>query len=152
MALHRKVLVLVVLVAAAAASGCLVGGVASGGTAYVVEGPQMTKRFTNISNTGGMLHVEDAVRTWLIRGQLPLPVMDEGVHEFSIRTARWAKVTGARGGRVVQVCDGEEIVAEYTVAWDKVPVEYRLVSATNMLYAGELDVSEVPVLRTYNVE
>ncbi len=80
----------------------------------------------------------------------PLPVLPEGSHNFSIRVgADQVRVPGSRGARRVELFDGQTLLAEYVVAWDKTPEEYRVVSATNRLYEAPLDVSKVPALPTY---
>ncbi len=85
-------------------------------------------------------------------GELPLPVLGDGVHSFHLKAGNFAEAKGAQGARIVQLLDGEVIIAEYTVAWDRVPPQYRLVAARNLLYDGELDVSKVQVLKTYEVD
>ena len=147
----RNLLMIAALASVVAVAGCewlLISGAAGGG--YVGAGPGVTQAFTDISNSAGAQHVGDAVQTWLTRGQLPLPVLPEGSHNFSIRVgADQVRVPGSRGARRVELFDGQTLLAEYVVAWDKTPEEYRVVSATNRLYEAPLDVSTVPVLPTY---
>ena len=70
----------------------------------------------------------------------------------SIRSTTSVNVKGSLGARAVELWDRNRLVAEYVVAWDRQPEQYRLVSAQNKLYGGELDVSAVPVLQTNFVE
>ena len=57
--------------------GCLVGAVAGVGTAYVLTEEEQTNILTDVYNVRGEKHVADAVKTWLDRGQLPLPVLPD---------------------------------------------------------------------------
>lgn len=147
----RKALVLAVIVLAPMLGGCaesmLVSSVAAAGGAYMLTEQQQTDAMTDIGNLGGDAYVEDAVRVWLERGELPLPVLPDGSHSFRAKKGDAAKVQHARGARVVRLYDGKQLVATYVVAWDRRPLEYRVHEATNMLYAGELDVKTTPVIR-----
>ena len=149
----RPVLLIAVLASAALLSGCewlLLWGGTSGG--YIATGPDATKAFTDMSNSAGAANVGHAVETWLDRGQLPMPVLAEGSHNFSVRVGSdQVDVKGSRGARRVALFDNGAVVAEYVVAWDKTPEEYRVVSATNRLYDAPLDVASVPVLTTYTI-
>ena len=114
------------------------------------SGPEVTQRLTDMSNSGGAVYVGDAVQMWLDRGQLPMPVLPEGSHSFSVRVGtQQVRVPGSRGARIVQLFDNGNPVAEYLVAWDRTPEEYRVVSATNLLYDRPLDATNVPALKTY---
>jgi len=143
----RKALVLVVILLVPSLGGCLVGAVAGGGSAYVLTSQQQTALGTDIFNLGGDEYVEDAVKTWLARGQLPLPVLPDGTHTFGVRRGEGVKVKHSRGARVVTLYDGGRPIATYVIAWDRRPLEYRVHKATNLLYAGELDASTAPVIR-----
>ncbi len=147
----RNILMVVGLASVAMLCGCewllLSGAVGAG---YVDSGAQTTKAFTDCSNSAGAAHVGDAVQTWLNRNQLPLPVSGEGSHNYSMRVGtQGVDVTGSRGARRVELFDNGNLIAEYVVAWDKSPEEYRVVSATNCLYDAPLDVTAVPPLPTY---
>lgn len=126
------------------------GGLAGGGavyTDYCENGAVMTQSITTFYNRDEANQVGDAVRVWLDRTQLPLPVLADGPHNFSERVARVVNVPDSRGARAVDLYDNGNLVAEYVVAWDRQPPQYRLVSATNLLYEGKLDVEDVPELQ-----
>jgi len=149
----RNILLVAVLASVAGVAGCewllLTGAV---GGSYVASGERATQALTDQANSTGALYVDDAVQTWLNRGQLPLPDLAEGSHSLSIRVGtQQVRVPGSRGARRVELFADDLPIAEYVVAWDKVPEEYRVVSATNLLYDKPLDVENVPVLPTYNV-
>ncbi len=147
----RHILIVAGMASVAMLCGCewlLVSGAAS--ECYVETSGPMTKAFTDCSNSAGAAHVGDAVQTWLNRNQLPMPVSNEGSHSYSVRVGgQGVDVKGSRGARRVELFDNGVLIAEYVVAWDKTPEEYRVVSATNRLYDAPLDVASVPVLPTY---
>ena len=144
----RKPLLLLLVLPVVLTAGCqwllLTGAV--GGT-YIATSDQHTKDWTDLFNSEGAKHVEDAMRIWLDRGQLPMPVLPEGSHNFAFRVGKAVDVKCSRGARTVEFYDNDRLVADYVVAWDRRPEEYRLVSATNRLYDGVLSVDDVPVLR-----
>ncbi len=149
----RNILMVAGLASVAMVCGCewllLSGAVGAG---YVDSGARTTKAFTDCSNSGGAAYVGDAVQTWLNRNQLPVPVSGEGSHNYSLRVGtQGVDVKGSRGARRVELFDNDVLVADYVVAWDKTPEEYRVVSATNRLYDAPLDVTAVPVLPTYGI-
>jgi hypothetical protein len=154
----RKALLLGVVLLAPVIQGCVLGGyLASAGAltvGYAALSEPATTGMTDISSVGGVRYVEDAVKIWLERDQLPLPVLEEGEHTFTIRSTGFVRVKGARGARVVQLKEKykgqDRLIAEYVVSWDSTPEQYTLVRAVNRLYAGKLDVSSTPVLKTYN--
>jgi len=156
----RKILTATLIALAACMQGCLISwplasstAVVTGTTgAYVATSEPATECLTNLSSVGPVVNVTDAVREWLNRGELPLPVLGDGVHTFHLKAGDFTGVKGARGARIVQLLDGEVVIAEYTVAWDRVPPEYRLAAARNLLYEGELDVGRVPILKTYEID
>ena len=150
----RKVLLLMVVpLLCGMAAGCQWLTLAAGTeAAYEVTATPATDRLTNLAHVEGSLYVGEAVKVWMDRGQLPLPVLEDGVHEFDIRPTKYVEMKGSLGARVVELWDRNRLVAEYVVSWDRRPEEYRLVSAQNKLYEGELDVSAVPVLKTNYVE
>ena len=156
----RKFFTTILVVLAACMQGCLVTwplasstAVVTGATgAYVATSEPATECLTNLSSVGPVVDIEDAVREWLNRGELPLPVLGDGVHTLHLKAGDFAEVKGARGARIVQLLDGEVVIAEYTVAWDRVPPEYRLAAARNLLYEGELNVDRVPLLKTYELD
>ena len=149
----RTVLLLIGAMGLAMTAGCQWLGMWAGAHAlYVVGSEPMTKAATDMSNSGGAAYVGQAVTMWLDRNQLPMPVLPEGPHDFSVRVGVAVDVKRARGARVVELLDGPQLIAEYVVAWDKTPEEYRLVSATNRVYEGALDVSDVPVIQTYHLD
>jgi hypothetical protein len=127
---------------------------AATGVGYETTAKSTTDDFTKLAFIEGSMYVDKAVKVWMDRGQLPLPLdaMADGVHDFSIRSTTSVNVKGSLGARAVELWDRNRLVAEYVVAWDRQPEQYRLVSAQNKLYGGELDVSAVPVLQTNFVE
>jgi len=149
-----------VLLAAAVACVPLVAGcewvmlTAGTGAAYEATAKPTTDALTQVAHVEGSLYVDKAVKVWMERGQLPLPLdaLTDGVHDFDIRSTKSVTVKGSLGARVVELWDHGRLVAEYVVCWDRKPEQYRLVSATNKLYGGQLDVSAVPVLQTNYVE
>ena len=148
----RKILTAILITLAACMQGCLMGAITATTGGYIATSEPATECLTNLSSVGSAFDVEDAVREWLNRGQLPLPVLGDGVHPFHLKAGNFAELTGARGARIVQLLDGEVVIAEYTVAWDRVPPEYRLAAARNLLYDGELDVGRTHVLKTYELD
>lgn len=147
----RKVLVGIVIVLMASVQGCLVGSTAGVTGYYVTRSKPMTARMTEASNAGGVLDVEEAVKIWLQRNQLPVPVFD-GRQEFKVRATQMVQIKGMKGGRKVELLAGEKPIAEYVVSWDKTPLEYRVLLAKNLLYGGNLNVDNVPVLKTYDLQ
>jgi len=141
---HRKVVLLMVVALAPTVSGCLVGAVAGAGTAYWLTAPQQTEVMTTLWNQSGENYVEDAMKTWLDRGQLPLPVLPDGMHTFSLLKTDYVTVPHALGAQTVALYDRGRLIAEYVVAWDRRPLEFRVAKATNRLYDGDLDVSTTP--------
>jgi len=150
----RKVLLLMVVpLLCGMAAGCEWVTLATGtGVAYEATAKPATQAMTQLVHVEGSLYVSEAVRLWMERGQLPLPVLEDGVHDFSIRPTKAVTVKGALGARTVELWDRNRLVAEYIVCWDRKPEEFRLVSARNRLYGGDLDVTSVPVLKTNYVE
>lgn len=145
----RKILLVTVMVLAACVQGCLMGAIAATTSTYVATSKPATEALTDASRIRACVHVEDALEEWMRQRQLPIPVLDPGTHAFRIRSADFVKVKGAAGARVVELWDGERLIAEYTVSWDRMPVEYRLASVRNLVYDEKLDVSNVPVIKTY---
>lgn len=149
----RTILLVAVLASPVLLGGCqwlILSGLMGGG--YAAGGPQMTDDYTQMAGADGAAHVGAAVTTWRERDQLPMPKLAEGPHVFAIAMAPGkVLVKGSLGARKVQLLDNGDAVAEYVVAWDKQPYEYRLVSARNLLYDAPLDVSEAPTLPTYNL-
>jgi hypothetical protein len=146
---RRNALLLLLVLPIVMTAGCAWLAVTAGvGTGYIVHGEQATKNWTDCMNASGQKHVEDAVRVWLDRGQLPMPVLPDGSHSFAIRVGKEAvQVKEAKGARNVELFDNDRPIAAYVVAWDRSPEEYRLVSATNRLYDSELKVDNVPPLQ-----
>jgi hypothetical protein len=149
----RKSLLLLIVLPVVLTAGCqwlALTGVVGG--AYVDSGPQATKNFTDLSNQDGAKHVEDAMRVWIDRGQLPMPVLPEGSHSFATRVEGAVQVKSARGARLVRLFDNNHVVADYVVAWDRRPEEYRLVSVTNRIYDSVISVDSVPTLQTFDLD
>ena len=122
------------------------------GGGYLADSDNMVQKYTALSAVDGAARVGDAVQLWRERDQLPMPVLAEGSHSFSITIAPGqVNVKGSRGARTVRLFDNGDAIADYVVAWDRTPYEYRLVSATNLLYDAPLDVADVPTLPTYNL-
>jgi hypothetical protein len=151
----RMVLLLAVIASVPLAAGCeWVMLSAETGAAYEATAKPATAALTKVAYVEGSMYVGEAVRVWMERGQLPLPfeALGDGVHQFSIHPTTSVNVKGSLGARTVELWDRNQLVAEYVVSWDRKPEEYRLVSARNKLYGGDLDVSSVPVLQTNYVE
>ena len=149
----RRILLGLIIASAAVVQGCAIGaGVTGASAAYVITGEQSTNGLAELRNREGQPEAEHAVKEWLDRGQLPLPVLDDGVHDFRIRPAKYVKVPRSRGAQIIELWDGESVIVEYVVSWDRQPAEYRLVKAVNRLYAGKIDVSDVPVLKLYDID
>jgi hypothetical protein len=112
------------------------------GTGYEATAQTTTENLTKLAFIEGSMYVDKAVKVWMDRGQLPLPLdaMADGVHDFSIRSTTPVNVKGSLGARAVELWDRDRLVAEYVV------------SANNKIYGGDLDVSAVPVLQTNFVE
>ena len=123
------------------------GAVAGAGGAYVLTAKKQTEVGTEMYNLGGDEYVKDAVKVWLERGQLPLPVLREGTHNFALKKTSGVKVPHSRGARTVELYDNGSHIATYVIAWDRRPVEYRVEKATNLLYAGKLDPKSAPVIK-----
>ena len=147
MSRHRKTLILSLVFLAPSLGGCLVGAVAGVSGAYVLTAKEQTRIGTEIYNLGGDEYVEAAVKVWLERGQLPLPVLPEGTHNFALKKTDGVQVPHSRGARVVELYDNGSRIATYVIAWDRRPVEYRVEKATNLLYAGKLDPKSAPVIK-----
>lgn len=147
----RRILLVAVVASLPAFAGCewlVLTGAVSGG--YVASGEKSTQDLTDQVNSNGAVYVGDAVQTWLNRNQLPLPALSDGSHSFSVRVgSELVRVPGARGARRVELFDNGNPIALYVVSWDKNPAEYRLVSATNLLYDQPLEVDKVPLIPTY---
>ncbi|HUW58895.1 MAG TPA: hypothetical protein VMZ92_19820 [Planctomycetota bacterium] len=148
----RRMLLAALMVLTAFTPGCpfVVAGTSMGST-YVVGSEPATAGLTAGAHLEPAKGVVDAVTEWMNRGQLPLPVMGDGVHAFYLRAGKLVPAGGAQAARVVELFDGQQLVAEYGVAWDRAPVEYQLIWARNLLYEGTLDVSKVPVIKTYEL-
>ena len=149
----RRLIFAALMALTAFTAGCPIGLVVTGTTTGYIAGSEPgTEALTNVSHVWPVADVENVVTEWMNRGQLPLPVLDDGVHTFYLRQGKFTPARGGLGARVVELLDGQQVVAEYAVAWDRTPVEYRLLWARNLLYDGELDVSKVPVLKTYDIQ
>lgn len=146
-----KLLAVVVLACAMAQPGCQLTAMsalgAGAGAGYVNRSKDATKQLTTRFNREGSMYVEDAVKTWLDRGQLPLPALPDGMHNFSVLKGDLAAVQKARGAQVVHLYDGQRLIADYTIAWDRRPMVFRVDKAVNRLYEGELKTDAVPKIR-----
>jgi hypothetical protein len=149
----HRILLVVVVASLPVFAGCewlLLTGAVGGG--YVASGEKSTQNLTDKVNSNGAVYVGDAVQTWLNRNQLPMPALPDGSHSFGVRVgSELVRVPGARGARRVDLFDNGAPIASYVVSWDKNPAEYRLVSATNLLYDQPLEVENVPLIPTYSI-
>jgi hypothetical protein len=144
-------IVILLMLIAAMSAGCqapIVWGTAAFGGAYVATGEAQTEGLTYMSQSAGGNDVQEAVDYWLARGELPIPVLPDGVHSFSTKKGELVRAQNSTGAQVVELYDGGRLIAEYVVSWNKQPVEYRLDRAVNRLYDGKLDVANVPIIKT----
>jgi hypothetical protein len=143
----RKTLLLLCVVALTGLPGCLMGAIGASSTAYVGSSRATTEGLTDLSNSAGAEKCEAAVTEWLVRGELPLPVLESGTASFAIRGSRRAKVNGVKGAQIVELWDRGSLVAEYVVVWERSPEQYRLYQATNRRYDKPLEVKGVAILK-----